>query len=384
VAYSLNPLRCTGTALPPNLLLMAKLVALALLLTGHVRLLPEPFLPFIPGVDAIPGPLFRGALQTLFVVSALALLFNRSVRLSAVVLGAVMLLAVLSSKAYYGNNKTFCGLLLVLTGLSDARIGPRLIQWQVALVYFGAGLNKLMDPDWQSGRFFDHWAGSRLESPVYLGLAAALPPLVAAKFFCWSTIFVELGASGGLLAERTRAAAIWASILFQSALLLFTGTTFTMFFYGLQAAMLAFVAWPKAMTVIYDGDCGFCTKTKRFMERLDPDKLYDWRPAQSGVGERFGITREQLRERLYLAAGGRIASGFRAFQLMLLYNPLTYFVMVVAIAAAPAGWATYRRVVTGLLLPVFFPLFRPVGEALYDLVARNRGKLASSSVCDVR
>ena len=46
-------LRCSGTALPTNLLLMVKLIALSLLLTNHVRLIPDPFLPFLPVFDRI-------------------------------------------------------------------------------------------------------------------------------------------------------------------------------------------------------------------------------------------------------------------------------------------------------------------------------------------
>ena len=49
-------------------------------------------------------------------MSAVALLFNRSVRASCLALGGVILIGVVSSKAYYGNNKTFCGLMLFLTG----------------------------------------------------------------------------------------------------------------------------------------------------------------------------------------------------------------------------------------------------------------------------
>src|SRR5437660_10006791 len=83
-----NPLRCSGTILPANLLLMAKLIALCLLLTNHVRLLPDPFLPFIPLLDRIGAPAtFQFALQLVFVASAIALLFNRWVRASCLLLG---------------------------------------------------------------------------------------------------------------------------------------------------------------------------------------------------------------------------------------------------------------------------------------------------------
>ena len=94
-----------------ELLILVKVLALVVLLVNHVRILPDPWLPFVPGIDRLPPVLFQRTLQTVFVVSALAILFNRRVRLASLVLGSTMLLAVVSSKAYYGNNKTFCGLM---------------------------------------------------------------------------------------------------------------------------------------------------------------------------------------------------------------------------------------------------------------------------------
>src|SRR5262245_36430362 len=100
-AVSWNPLRCSGTALPPQLLLMAKLIAIALLLTNHVRLLPDPFLPFVPGLDRLVEPwLFQKTLQTVFILSAAALLLNRQVRTMCLLLGGSILIGVVSSRAY--------------------------------------------------------------------------------------------------------------------------------------------------------------------------------------------------------------------------------------------------------------------------------------------
>ena len=174
---SWNPLRCGGTALPPHLLLMAKLIALCLLLTNHVRLLTEPFLPFLPFFNYLPPVLFQRTLQIVFVGAAVALLFNRSVRLSCFLLGFTIILGVLSSKAYYGNNKFFCGAILFLTSLNV----PWLLKAQMVIVYFGAGINKLFDPDWQSGQFFDHWAQVRLKHGLYITAASWLPPLLLGK-----------------------------------------------------------------------------------------------------------------------------------------------------------------------------------------------------------
>lgn len=245
---SWNPFRVTGTSLPPNLVLLSKVLAVAILATGHWRILPEPFLPFLDGLERLTDPIvFRRTLQTVCVVSAVAVLFNRWVRVSALTLGVCLLVGVVSSKAYYGNNKTFVGLALVLAALSDADRPPYLLRWQLALVYFGAALNKLLDEDWQSGLFFQHWATARLKNPLYTAVADLLPPLVAGKLMCWGTILAEFAAAIGLLVPRLVPYALWINVLFQVGLLEFTGTTFTLFFYGMTAATLAFVSWPETL-----------------------------------------------------------------------------------------------------------------------------------------
>src|SRR5437899_11935804 len=85
---SWNPLRFNSPGLPTELLILVKVLALALLLTNHVKILPDPWLPFVPGIDLLPPVLFQRTLQTVFVVSALAILFNRRVRLASLILGS--------------------------------------------------------------------------------------------------------------------------------------------------------------------------------------------------------------------------------------------------------------------------------------------------------
>lgn len=382
MAASLNPFRCGATSMPVPLLLMVKLVALCLLFTNHVRLLPDPFLPFLPFFEGLPY--FQIVLKTVFLASAVLLLFNRRVRVTSFLLGLAILLGVLSSRAYYGNNKTFTGLLLLFAAISD--FGPRAwpIRIQMMIVYFGAGLNKLLDADWQSGQFFEHWASVRLKNPVYLAISPMLAPLVAAKIMCWFTIAAELSMPVMFSVRRLMIFGVWMNILFQSGLLIFTGTTFTMFFYSMTAAMLAFVAWPQNKVIVFwDGECGFCAKCKGWMERLDFELLLEWRPLQSGLGERYGLSMEALTARLHIVAEGRVYSGFRAFRYMFLTNPLTWFLIAILISGVPENWANWRRAVVICALTFFSPVFAPIGEKVYGLVARNRHRLMADSTCKV-
>ncbi|MCU1261254.1 MAG: hypothetical protein JWO80_4139 [Bryobacterales bacterium] len=381
---SWNPLRCGGTALPVNLLVMCKALAIALLLTYHFTQLPTPFLPFIPGLDAVPPLLFQRTLQIVFVASAVALLFNRSVRLSAFLLGAAMLAGVVASKAYYGNNKTFCGLILVLTSLYERGRDPILLRLQLVIVYLGAGMNKLLDPDWQSGLFFNYWAVSRVHHPFYLTLDRLLPHLFLARIMSWFTIATELGLSVAFLVRRLFPFGIWASVTLHAGMLLFTGSTFNTFFYGMTASMLIFADWPDApLLVLYDGDCGFCMRTRRWFERFDLEGMFHWRAYQSGAGAENGVSETDSSRRLYLIRGKDIYSGFGAFKMMVLWNPISYLVTYTILAAPGPGDSLFRNIVVFVLLLVFSPVFSPIGEGIYMLIARNRRHLSPASNCRV-
>ncbi len=380
-----NPLRCSGTVLPVPLLLMAKIVAISYML-GLDRVMPAPFLPFLTPLDAFAGsPQFALVLQVAFFLSGLLLVFNRWPRASAFMMGCAALTAVVSSKAYYGNNKLFAASLLLLTGLYHPRTGPWLLRLQLVIVYFGAGLNKVLDPDWHSGQFFHNWAGARLAQPLYLWANQFFPPLVLGKILCWSAFVTELGLAAAFLIPRVWPVAIWVSLLFHASLLEFTGTTFNMFFYAMEAAVLAFVTWPRELIVIFDGDCGICNRIRAWMSRFDFDHAFSWRALQSGVGDRFSLPRPALEERLHLVADSRVTSGFRACKLILLYHPAFYLIVTILLAApANAAWASWwRRIVVALLLALFFPLFNPIGERVYDWVARNRYRLSSGGSCAV-
>lgn len=241
----------------------------------------------------------------------------------------------------------------------------------------------MLDPDWWTGHFFDYWASVRLQQPVYLWAAPLLPPLVLGKFFCWLTIVTELGLAAVLGFRRMWPYAIWVSLLFHASLLEFTGTTFTMFFYAMEASVLALVCWPRELTVIYDGDCGICNQIKGWMERVDLERAFRWVPLQSGIGDRWGLSRADLEERLHLVADGKVASGFKACKLILLYNPGFYLLLCIAVAIPPGDWVWYRRILVGAVLGFFFPAFNWAGEAVYNWVARNRYRFSNSGACAV-
>jgi hypothetical protein len=343
---SWNPLRFPANELPTELLVLVKTLSLVVLLVNHVRILPDPWLPFVPGIDRLPPVLFQRTLQVVFVGSAVAILFNRRVRLASLLLGSTMLLAVVSSKAYYGNNKTFCGLMFFLTGLYDPRRGAWPVRWQLGITYFGAGLNKLLDADWQSGAFFENWAVHRLHQPWYIALDALLPPMWLARFMCWSTVVTELGIVPAIFISRLYPVAVCANLFFQSSLMLFTGTTFTLFFYSMSAASLAFVRWPTEKVAVHYDPGSAMARLRGFFAAWDVDGRFEWTPGT-----------HDARHWLEVSSSNRAYRGFRALRMLILLNPLTWMTISGLIAVAPEvpGTATYRRLIVGVSLCLLMP-----------------------------
>jgi predicted DCC family thiol-disulfide oxidoreductase YuxK len=375
-----NPLRLSGLSLPPQLILLCRVIALALLLTNHQSLIQTPFLPFLEVFDSLPAVPFQRTLQAALVLGSLGLLFTRRTRTFAALTGITLLLAVLSSRGYYGNNKTFAGLLLVLSALSDRN--ARLLHWQVALVYFGAGLNKALDPDWQSGQFFQHWAADRLQNPAYIWMSSQLPPLLAGKLFCWYTIVTEFALAAAAALPRFHRAFIWGNGLFQSGLLLFTGDPFVLFFYSMQAANFAFARWPEPhITVIWDGSCGFCRRSKELFQKLDFDPVMQWRPLQSNIGDQYGLTKAALKQALHAAGPGWVLAGYSAVRRMIVHLPLFAYVLTATIAVAPGP--AFRRAVVTLALLFLLPVSNPIGNLVYGWIARHRHELLAGETCEL-
>ena len=124
-------------------------------------------------------------------------------------------------------------------------------------------------------------------------------------------------------------------------------------------------------TVIYDGDCGLCTRVKEITEALDWLGTMRWIPQQSPEAARFGIPTEELRDSVFLVSDRSLTHGWSAVKSIALRVPLTYFAAAVAIRRT-------RWVAVGLVL-LFSPLAEPAGRAAYSWVARNRYRFWGST-----
>lgn len=335
-----NPLSVAGTALPPPLLLMAKLIGVAYLLRGGLGSLSIPFLPFIPWLDRLPHTVLTRGLQAAFAAALVALLVNRRVRTASLVLGVTVLVAIVASRPYYQNNRMFAGAILVLTGLYQPGFASQLVRYQVVLLYAAAAINKLLDPGWQSGAFFSSW--SSVASPgMASALGAHLPSATVFLAMSWLVIVTEFAIALALLVRPWLGVGAWLGIAYHTALLLLAGRTFGVFWFALLSAFLALAWWPPASgTVTFpEAGEGWQHRLGRLLRWLDFDRHFNWTPA--------GADQARLER-----PGGEASRGWTALGTVLLSLPAPYLALIVVAARLPEAMVRIPALVVVLVLAI--------------------------------
>ena len=369
-----EPLRIGETELPENVLLLAKIVALAFITTGQIRLLSWHFLPFLPLFDHLGSPaVFHWVLVTIFLGAATALAYNKHVRICCLVLGGVILISLLSSRVYFENNRTYCACLLILAGLSSRGQSPWPIRLQVVIVYFGAALNKVLQQDWRSGQFFAYWYGQIHCPQMWAHITALIPAMPLARLVCWAAIITEFVLVVGFLVPRWYTWSIWLGAAYHTTLLLVMNSTFGMFYYAMLASYLAFVEWPRApLQVRYDEDHGPWGRSLTRLQRLDTGRVFNWIAFDSNQKEN-GVLQPHPHPpgRLLVLDDGKSYSGFAALKRILLFTPFVYFSYVILLGRQ-AHLLQYDRWLAGAALAVFTPFLTPVGQAAYDWIVSRR------------
>jgi hypothetical protein len=305
---TLNPFEMRGTSLPPNVLLGAKLVAIVFLIEGQWRL-TQPFLPFVGAIGDIGHPAaVQHVLECLWLGGALCLLTNRAPRASCGLLGGVLLFALLSSHAYRTNNLTFTAALFLMIACSTRQTAYMVIRWQLVVLYFFAGMNKLLDVGWRSGSFFESWNSIQGYGQIYRSFASLFPSMFVSTTLSWGVIITELFLAVAFVFRRTVVVGVLLVVAYHSSLLFLTGSTFTMFWYALVAASVALVRWPEERPLVEGAD----TPTVRILRLLDLGRAFRW-----NEGEAAGLR---------LTRGSESLEGRGALARIALYHPTLYII----------------------------------------------------------
>jgi len=316
-----DPWRIGGSSLPPNLLLSAKLMAASLLLQGYVAALPEPFVPLLSWLLPPRPDLVQAGLQVGATGAALLLLGNRRPKVCALVLGGALLFTLLATRGEYRNSKFFVACILILIGLNAGKRSLVFLRAQLVLVYMGSGVNKLLDADWRSGRYFHHWQSEILGNGAWDALADRLPPLALGQAAGWVVIVSELTLGAGLAFASLTSVVIVAAMIMHAASVVMAGTTFGIFFAALLFSFPVLIAWPRPgeTTARFDPGRRWHATLAGFSARVDRE---GWVAAEARPG-----TGLELRLR------GRTWKGARAAALWLLLLPATWFTAAVFLAA---------------------------------------------------
>ncbi|MGE0268103.1 MAG: hypothetical protein AB7S78_06590 [Candidatus Omnitrophota bacterium] len=233
-----------------------------------------------------------------------------------------------------------------MAGLHRKGENPWLIRLQVSLVYFGSGLNKLLDPDWLSGQYFEYWMHEIIINKKYIMAASYLPPMLLSKLMGWLTIIGEFVISVFLTSKRYYSLAIWMGICFHTTALVMTWMDYGIFTIAILMSYLCFIRWPEMIEITVNPDRSLHILLKNILSRMDCDKRIIWREATDPT---LSVTVNKI-----------IFRGFIGFKKIVLYSPVFYFLMAILLS----GTQGYVNSFQIRMVELIFLFFLPVPEMI--------------------
>ncbi|MEO1485801.1 MAG: HTTM domain-containing protein [Bacteroidota bacterium] len=341
------PWRTDQADMLPGVLLTCKLLLVLLLLHDYWGYIRDPYLPFIPFLDGFlnyPNT-FEHFLKSVFVLSGFCLIFNIRTRLFSITLGLCVLLVTLASKATFKNHLFIVSCVFILGGLqSKYDEKPHLLYLQLALVYFGAALNKMLQWDWWDGQYMHNWFSVILEHPLYFQLQEwTNNSRIPAQVIGWFSMGIELVIGFLLLHRKKYKLAIVLILFFHLFLFTLTMERFGHFLDDILIILISFAAWPNGKTIyLSSSDKTFKIKILKF---LDWNNSYHFEVPKNKETSPMDFSHRQF----LIAVLGSVGFYVGLFVLdlavrVLFENPIQHIIQCVAF------WACFI-----LFLPVVFP-----------------------------
>jgi hypothetical protein len=177
----------------------------------------EPYWSWYP---ELPRSLYVGLL-CVGALAAIAMTLGIATRVTTAITAGVVGYNLFVSTTHVHNNRAVLFVVLVLVAMAPAAEGPAWPLWllriELAGVYFGSGISKLLDHDWWSGRVT--WLRVlRVEDHLPSWLAGTLTNRSFHTGAAKVIILTELFIAFGLWSRRTRMAAVWVAIGFHVAI----------------------------------------------------------------------------------------------------------------------------------------------------------------------
>ena len=306
-----NPLCLGGAAVPPELVLIARALAVPFIL---FRTAPFPrFLPYLEILDQLGSErAFLAVLKAAAASGLLLLLFSRFVRLGCFLAGAAYLTGLLAYRPMQSVAHTFIACLFLIISMSSHASGTRLFRAQVLIVYLGAVLNKALDADWWNGRYFETFMIHRLADPLYTWAASALPPMALSRFFGIATMAAQAVIAACLISRRFRVHGAVIGVFFHGAMTLMTRQTFGPFLCAVLLSYVGFFPWPDRIR--FSRRSGW---PQRWLERFLTWTDFDGRIELTGTAPAPKAIRVEMLGHRYEGAAALLALALR--------HPLFYF-----------------------------------------------------------
>ncbi len=262
------------SALP--LLFVARMMVIFLLwIRGMDNILP-PFLPFLESLNLLRGQgwLFF-LLDWLYWISLLMVFVGFRYYFFSLVLAALVFFSIISSKPQFSNSFLYSGCILFLVGMHRPGM-DWIFRIQIALLYLGAGFNKLFDPDWISGQYFDFFFSEPYRNSLYLTLSSLIPERGLVLFFSYSSIVAELGLGAWALLKKRRILLVLLINFFHISMLFLTLGELSYIFYFLMAvSSYLLLPWEemKGMVIPYSQESQYFS----FVKFWDFDRFFNWK-----------------------------------------------------------------------------------------------------------
>ncbi|MEM6894122.1 MAG: HTTM domain-containing protein [Bacteroidota bacterium] len=350
ISYTIKahlPWRTDQADMLPGVLLTCKLLLLLLLLHGYWGYIRDPYLPFIPFLDWFSNypNTFEYFLKSVFVLSGFCLFFNIKTRLSGITLGLCVLLVTLASKSTFKNHLFIVSCVFILGGLhSKEDEKPHLLYLQLALVYFGAALNKMLQWDWWNGQYMHNWFSVILEHPLYFQLQEwSNESRIPAQVIGWFSMGIELVIGFLLLHRKKYKLAIVLILFFHLFLFTLTKERFGHFLDDILIILIAFAAWPKGKKTYSTGSKP--SPKIKILKLLDWNGSYHFEASQTGKNSIPLFTHKHFLNALLGSVGFYVGLFVLDLAVRVLFdNPVQHILLCVAF------WGTFLYFIPVFLL----------------------------------
>jgi hypothetical protein len=319
-----------GSELPPNIIISLKALLLYVLLIHPgiflVSVSGLPFLPFLKFLDTVPFFVFSFAAGVLLLSIFLVFLRKGNYQLLSLVSGLIILVIILSSKNLFSNSLTYVACLLVLIGLYRGK--TIIFRVQISLLYLGAAINKIFDPDWWTGLYFDYFFRDIFNVTLYTSYIPA-DDLSVATFFGVITIFIECLLGIIVLIPGLTRLTIILGFLFHGGMLLVTSGILSVRFFYIMSASYLMISGLNIKRVKIIHNSGFIARLLSFADFSDSV-----------------VHKKTIGRSLAVSIGNNTWKGYKALQKLLFSYQYFFSIFFVFLIYSMVNLNIFKRIIS--------------------------------------